>query len=1077
MNPLLHWLTSPGWTHVVAALLHSLWQGAILAVVLALGLRRLANPVARYRCALGVLGLLLLANLVTWAVLTSPPPAVSVPPPQAPALAPPPIPLHPDAADKIIVLLQPLQPQTGTNWTAWLAMAWMLGALLMLCRASIKISGAEKLRRSCRPLADDHVAALVAEACRAVQLTRKIRVAVTDQLTSPAVVGVLVPTLILPLSLFTTLTPTQIQFVLLHELAHIRRGDYLANLFQLLAEAFWFFNPAVWWISHQIRREREACCDALAIELSDAPADYARTLVHVAENILQPAPAAATAFDDTGREPSSLADRVQRLLIPGYRPALRLTWRAMLTSLLVGTTLLVLSALGTRNTVGAILASTQSATNNPATSLNEELTADAKAPVKNDIHPDISAWTGLQSDEPLKRQTFFVAGNVKTNSTTQTSATNAAKMEPRQTNVIARGEFVVITFTGLSQPMMPYEEQVKPDGSILLPNVGIIQAAGKSIDQLQQEIHDAYVPRYYKRLSISVKVGANAAATNRVSAATKTLHPLNEIRLEQVYFEREPLSQVLHVLQEKARQSASGNHEIEFALDPGSYGFDPATGLMIPSASNDLASIRVTIPRRTTGPLEGILREIVSYADQPIKYTFTNNMVIFSRRAATESEPLSTRQFDLSWELVREKILTNLPPAELERALASTNYTVASESFRNWIQQLDVNLDPQSGKSVFYSDRKGILLVRATLKELDTIEVALRKLLPPTPLFPHRTFQVEPRVMAEAIVAVVAPQFKTNLAAGMLPFFKTLGVDLSPPKIVLYDDRTGKLLVSAPDEDLELIGQVLHAIGLNKLLVNLKVRWVEMPKPVASELLLPFSTNYFASPDLFTIRTSILPEEKVAQALSRLKIRDEIKLLSEGQVTTLSGRMAQMQTTEKNTVFTGVNPQTFMLPGVIPGVTTTNEDGTVLLDALRISCGPQIDLLPWVNSNRTAISLQVVPLFTEFLGYDNPPDAPEVTVNGKERRVDWPLPRFRTQQTTNFTTLEDGQTLVLGNLTVTEITTKPDGQTETKDITRTQTNNLYIFITATLVDSAGQPLNPPRQPREDLGIPSRLPIR
>ena len=108
----------------------------------------------------------------------------------------------------------------------------------------------------------------------------------------------------------------------MHELAHIRRGDYLANVFQLFAEALLFFNPAVWWISHQVRREREACCDALATELSGTATDYARTLVRVAENVLNPPPVAAPAFGDRRREPSSLNDRVQRLLAPGYRPAL-----------------------------------------------------------------------------------------------------------------------------------------------------------------------------------------------------------------------------------------------------------------------------------------------------------------------------------------------------------------------------------------------------------------------------------------------------------------------------------------------------------------------------------------------------------------------------------------------------------------------------------------------------------------------------------------------------------------------------------------------------------------------------------
>jgi beta-lactamase regulating signal transducer with metallopeptidase domain len=358
MNPLLRWLTSPEWTHVVGALLHSLWQGAIVAIALAVLMRRLTNPVIRYRCALGMLGGLVIAGIITWAVLNAPKPAapVAIPIPVAELnIAPGATLTIPDSADKIIASGKMASLPAPTHWTAWLALAWMVGTMAMLLRAGIKVAGAENLRRSCKPLDDEQMLALVAEACRAVELARKIRVAVTDKLTSPAVVGVIVPTLILPLSLFSTLTPEQIRFILLHELAHIRRGDYLANLFQLFAEALLFFNPAVWWISHQIRREREACCDALAIELSGAPAEYARTLVRVAENILEPAPAAAPAFGDDGREPSSLVDRVQRLLVPGYRPSLRLTWRAMLTALFVGSALLFLSAVGTRITVAAIL--------------------------------------------------------------------------------------------------------------------------------------------------------------------------------------------------------------------------------------------------------------------------------------------------------------------------------------------------------------------------------------------------------------------------------------------------------------------------------------------------------------------------------------------------------------------------------------------------------------------------------------------------------------------------------------------------------------------------------------------------
>ena len=349
------WLTSPAWASVVKALLHTLWQGTIIAVLLALALRRLANPVFRYRCTLAALCATVGAGLLTWGVLNRP---LAANPPKAAHLstaAPAEPPMAQSDLPALVATPAPDQPLALTPcWTAWLALLWLAGAGTMLVRAGFQVAGAENLRRSSHPLDDPHVAVLLEEARRAVNLTRRVRLAVTDQLASPVVAGVLAPTLILPLTLTTTLTPEQIRFIFLHELAHIQRGDYLANLFQLFAEALLFFNPAVWWISRQMRLEREACCDALAVELSGAPGDYARTLVRVVENIIRPAPAATPALGGR-REPSSLADRVQRMLVPGYRPALRLTWRAMFAALLTGGALLFLSALGTRVTIAAFL--------------------------------------------------------------------------------------------------------------------------------------------------------------------------------------------------------------------------------------------------------------------------------------------------------------------------------------------------------------------------------------------------------------------------------------------------------------------------------------------------------------------------------------------------------------------------------------------------------------------------------------------------------------------------------------------------------------------------------------------------
>jgi len=366
MSPLLDHFASPAWSRLVETLLHSLWQGAVIAVGLFLVLRFVSHPAARYRLALLALAGTVAASLVTWAVLqqTHPAPPAGQPAPmvQPTGLAsgtPTTITTAANvpAVASVATLGTPPRtspaPEPRVRWPAWLAVLWLLGAAGMLLRAGRQLAGAGRVRRSGRTVTEGPVWEMLDQVQKALGMARRIRVVVSDQLTSPAVTGVLVPVLILPLSLLTVLSSEQLRFILLHELAHIRRGDYLVNLLQLMVEALWFFNPAVWWLSRQIRLEREACCDAVAITLSGAPVEYARTLLHVAERYAAPG-TPALAFGDR-REPSGLAERIQRLLSPGEHPRLRLSWGTMLGSLLTGGTLLVLSALGTRLTVAAIL--------------------------------------------------------------------------------------------------------------------------------------------------------------------------------------------------------------------------------------------------------------------------------------------------------------------------------------------------------------------------------------------------------------------------------------------------------------------------------------------------------------------------------------------------------------------------------------------------------------------------------------------------------------------------------------------------------------------------------------------------
>jgi TonB family protein len=128
----------------------------------------------------------------------------------------------------------------------------------------------------------------------------------------PVVIGWLRPVILVPAGVFASLTPSQVEAILAHELAHIRRGDYVVNAVQRVVEIVLFYHPAVWWVSACIRREREHCCDDLAVPLSSSPLAYAHALVALEERRGR-APALAMAATGGG-----LFARVRRIVDPSW---------------------------------------------------------------------------------------------------------------------------------------------------------------------------------------------------------------------------------------------------------------------------------------------------------------------------------------------------------------------------------------------------------------------------------------------------------------------------------------------------------------------------------------------------------------------------------------------------------------------------------------------------------------------------------------------------------------------------------------------------------------------------------------
>lgn len=346
MFALIDVLQGPAGTRLVAVLLHSLWQAAGLALLTAAALRFVPALRAelRYRISLGALALVVISPFLTWSFLG---PAWNGDPDTAFAsagnspheMSQNGVHSH-DHGETDSHSTTPTRAMPGRaapdRWfgvpkrvVPVLLVAWLIGAVVMLVRTAAHLHAARQLQSGI-PVADPRLLELVEEVACRLGLRRAVRVLVAGDLASPVVCGVWTPALVVPLSFLTGLTPDQQYAVVAHELAHIRRGDFLVNVLQLVVESILFFNPAVLWLSRQVRIEREACCDAIAVSLTDAPIEYVQTLADWAERMMTPAPTPfAAALGPAFAEPAeggSLGDRVRRVLAPTRAPHLRVRW-------------------------------------------------------------------------------------------------------------------------------------------------------------------------------------------------------------------------------------------------------------------------------------------------------------------------------------------------------------------------------------------------------------------------------------------------------------------------------------------------------------------------------------------------------------------------------------------------------------------------------------------------------------------------------------------------------------------------------------------------------------------------------
>jgi len=189
---------------------------------------------------------------------------------------------------------------------------WLLGVLALSLRSFGGWWMIQRLRASANVEAPAAVRASFRRISAALGLRRPVLLRVSSVIAGPVTVGALRALVLLPLSAATSLGPDELEVVLAHELAHVRRADFFWNLVQTLVETLFFFHPAVWWIGSHIRHERELCCDDLALEVCPNPLVYAQALFQLEQQRSQSGHL-AMALD--GHQPArTLRMRIARIL-------------------------------------------------------------------------------------------------------------------------------------------------------------------------------------------------------------------------------------------------------------------------------------------------------------------------------------------------------------------------------------------------------------------------------------------------------------------------------------------------------------------------------------------------------------------------------------------------------------------------------------------------------------------------------------------------------------------------------------------------------------------------------------------
>ncbi len=658
-------------------LLHFLWQGLAIAAGLAILLRLMHRAPANWRYLAACAALTVAATVPAITMnhlLQQSPSSLSNRAAFRPAISfasgrlagsqntAPPSPTFQQSTESS-VRITPLLP--------WLVAGWAVGVLLLSSRLGFGWMRVQRLRtHNVTELAKEWQDRL-GELARRLRVARQVRLLQSSVVGVPIVVGWLRPAIIFPVACASGLTPAQLEALLLHELAHIRRCDYLFNLIQSAVETLLFYHPAVWWISRRIREEREHCCDDLAAGVCGNRLVYARALATLEE--IRPPGEFAMAASGT-----PLLKRIRRIVTSNEAPTQHPGWTLPLVLTLAAGMLLVLHVPGGR-------------ADDDSANLNRPAPASAVRPAAPDFRTNQIRVATLVEDGRI----LFNLGKLDE---ARAKFFEAREADPRSVAAYHYLEMIA--------------ERRGTDSSRKA------EAKSRAETQQTESAWDAVLSNE----------PPDSASGDSIEASRNIVTKLNRIDVDSVHYDHLLLAEVIKDLEEKSRRNDPDHTGVKFTIGTNAEPVQTsaAAGSM---ARTKIGDVRIYIqPWPGEIRLSGALDLIANGADHPIRYVITSEGVEFGEGVELSARPLeagtfATRTFHINPALLKRKLLANQTPKDM----TATQFAV-----RKFFTDAGVDLDPLKPENkttaIFYNDRTGTLTVHSTASDLHLIASAVEQL-------------------------------------------------------------------------------------------------------------------------------------------------------------------------------------------------------------------------------------------------------------------------------------------------------------------------------------------------------------